>query len=422
MRFPSNPTNPTVITKTLTKVFNEIPGWNGENGIYRLGFAMTKPHPISLKVLQQFQKKNNNNVGVHSMSQLRTLSGTRALENDIIKALGDLLNDKDIDGYITSGGTEGNITGIWIGRNKLSGKSQKICLIISELTHHSLIKAANLLNIDHFVLPVGKNYGLEIDTIKNTVDKLHSKGYDGFIFCFTAGYYSSGSCDDIEEISKNIDPIFANKKLNYYVHVDACFGGFVYPFTNPNFAFDFRSTMVSSISIDPHKMGLMPYSCGAFLCRKGSLDAIETKNEHAKLLDQTLIGSRSGAIAAALWAIINTLGYSGYKKILESCLANRAYFIKNLQALDPNATIIAYPGVNNFAVHFTHTKDGLLPKTIEEKYRIVPNNLPVYGDSIEYKQFYHFYTMPYINRKAIRAFINDIRPTVYVDRKFASTA
>ena len=39
-----------------------------------------------------------------------------------------------------------------------------------------------------------------------------------------------------------------------HLHVDAAFGGFVLPFLDRKFAWDFSVPDVSSITIDPHKM------------------------------------------------------------------------------------------------------------------------------------------------------------------------
>jgi glutamate/tyrosine decarboxylase-like PLP-dependent enzyme/ubiquinone/menaquinone biosynthesis C-methylase UbiE len=402
--FPKKPKSSKFVKSELQKRLKEIPDLDENSTIQRLGFAMTKPYSESLNAITKFINKNNNNVGIHTSGNQK-LTGTRRLEQQSVNWLGNLLGDFSSDGYITSGGTEGNLMGAWIGREKLRANGyKKIVLLISPLTHISLTKATRILDIGTKTIPVDKNYSIDISELLKMVGNL--KNNEGAILGLTAGYYSTGTSDNIPKICKVIEKL---GKDNLYVHIDAAFGGFVYPFTDPSFEFDFRNKMVSSITVDPHKMGLMPYSCGVFLCRKGLLNYIEDENIHAGVADKTLIGSRPGATAAALWSTIASLGYSGYKKVIDDCVENKKYLIDKLKKLDKKLSIKSEDNINNFAVNFSIFKDGLLPKYIETKYRLVPNKLPSSESSKANKNNYHFYLMPHVSKKVIDRFIKDIQ-------------
>jgi glutamate/tyrosine decarboxylase-like PLP-dependent enzyme len=65
--------------------------------------------------------------------------------------------------------------------------------------------------------------------------------------------------------------------LNYKMHVDAAYGGFVYPFLVEENPLSFRNPSISSITIDAHKMLQAPYGTGIFLCRKGLIENALTK-------------------------------------------------------------------------------------------------------------------------------------------------
>jgi len=53
-----------------------------------------------------------------------------------------------------------------------------------------------------------------------------------------------------------------------FLHVDAAFGGFVIPFLDRKYDFDFSVKGVSSITADPHKMGMSTIPAGGLLFRE----------------------------------------------------------------------------------------------------------------------------------------------------------
>lgn len=405
--FPNKPLSKKEVLNQLAQRMDELPNYKGKDGIYRFGFAMTEPHPITIEVQNSFLPYNTTNVGIHTIDT-GILKGTKLLEQQCMGMLSDLLNGIDLDGYITSGGTEGNIMGTWIGRNLLQQKgSKKITMLTSSLSHQSFQKSSNLLEVSNINLSLDENFGIDIPLLIKIIKDLLEKGeYDGFILCLTAGYYSTGSSDNISGICAELSKLPKSILEKIYIHVDACFGGFVFPFSKPSFQFDFRNKLVSSMSVDPHKMGLMPYSCGLFFSRKSLIKVVETVNKQAKVIDRTLVGSRPGATAASLWALLNTLGKTGYQKIIRACMQNKKYFMKKLRKLDPNIIILEWDYSNNFAVSFNFINKGLLPAELEQHYRIVPNTL-IYKRELnsESRNFYHFYMMPYITKTAINAFL-----------------
>jgi tyrosine decarboxylase/aspartate 1-decarboxylase len=67
------------------------------------------------------------------------------------------------------------------------------------------------------------------------------------------------------------------------------------------------------VTLDAHKMAQSPYGTGIFLIRK-NLIHYATTNEasYVEGEDCTLIGSRSGANAVAIWMILSTYGSKGW--------------------------------------------------------------------------------------------------------------
>lgn len=102
-----------------------------------LGYPQTNPHPIALETMTNYLNYNENHVGIFT-GVVGSQSETRMIEGQFIQMLGEWYGDRTVDGYITSGGTEGNIMGIWIGKTKLDEKRQKkpTLLIKTPITHY----------------------------------------------------------------------------------------------------------------------------------------------------------------------------------------------------------------------------------------------------------------------------------------------
>src|SRR5690606_5309107 len=91
-----------------------------------------------------------------------------------------------------------------------------------------------------------------------------------------------------------------------------------------------------SVTIDPHKLGYVPYACGAFLTRDRARYAVSGFD--APYLDRpelgdgkwssTLEGSRSAAGAAATWLSGHTIGFgpNGLGALLAETIRTRRAF------------------------------------------------------------------------------------------------
>ena len=151
--------------------------------------------------------------------------------------LANLYHGSNIDGYITTGGTEANIMGLWIGREYLEKiNKSKTCLLKTELSHHSVKKAARLLGIGEVVnVALTAKYGLCIEDLQKKIMHQQKAGCKNFLVVATVGYTTTGTFDPIEDMAKVLSK---NKSINYYLHVDAAFAGFVLPFTENKQRFD----------------------------------------------------------------------------------------------------------------------------------------------------------------------------------------
>lgn len=316
---------------------------------------------------------NPNHIGCHTLSSSESFfAGTQEIEREVISICAeDILkcNPGEYDGYVASGGTEANIQAIWVYRNyflhEFSARHQDIAVICSSDSHYSMDKAANLLNISIYKVQTDPDT-MEISTqnVSNIIDIAQNDGKKYFIVVANMMTTMFGSIDNIDTYTNEL----TSCNLHFKLHIDGAFGGFYYPFSNEASKLNFQNPYVSSVTLDAHKMAQAPYGTGIFIVRKGLIHHATTKEaSYVKGEDSTLIGSRSGANAVAIWMILNTYGPNGwYEKVL--ILQKRTeWFSKQLDNLQ-----ISYfrdPSSNIVTIHSEYVLSS-----IAEEYGLVPDN------------------------------------------------
>ena len=280
-----------------------------------LGSMCTQAHPFAKEVYYNFLDTNLGDPGL--------FKGTKYLEDEVIRSIGNLLSLDNAYGNIVTGGTEANMMAIRAARNH-ARKYKGIVdgeIILPSSAHFSFKKAADMLNLRIVEAKLDENYKIDVDSVKQAIsDKTVA-------IVAIAGTTELGLIDPIEEISK-----IAHEN-NIYFHVDAAFGGFSIPFLREAGydlpVFDFSLEGVCSITVDPHKMGLAPIPAGGIIFRKEEyLQVMAVDSPYLTVKTQsTIVGTRLGASSAATYAIINYFGKKGYSKMAQELMEN-TYFLK----------------------------------------------------------------------------------------------
>lgn len=350
---------------------------------------------------------NPNNIGCHTFgTSEKAFNGTHEIEREVLRVIAvDIFKAEQdaFDGYISPGGTEANIQAIWMFRNyymnNYDAKADEIAIVASEDTHYSIPKASDLLQLDWLKIPVDFDTRA-IDTIQleQIILNAQSNGKKYFIAVSNLGTTMFGSVDNPEAYIA----VFEKLDLHYKLHIDGAYGGFVYPFSNQQSVINFSNPKISSITIDAHKMLQAPYGTGVFICRKGYIENVLTKEaEYVEGMDLTLCGSRSGANAVAVWMILFTYGPNGwFEKV--SVLQMRTQFLCN----QLNAMQIQYfrePFMNIVTI-----KSEYIPIKIAEKYGLVPQQHD------ENNQWYKIVLMDHVEVEHLTTFIEDLMATSYV--------
>ncbi len=133
-----------------------------------------------------------------------------------------------------------------------------------------------------------------------------------------AGTTEYGMVDPIADLAK----IAAQHDI--FLHVDAAFGGMVIPFLDNPIPFDFALPGVTTIAVDPHKMGMSTIPAGCLLTREPDmLDALNIDTPYLTVKKEyTLAGTRPGAPVAGALAVLDYLGAEGMKAVVAGCMKN----------------------------------------------------------------------------------------------------
>ncbi|MCR9172342.1 MAG: pyridoxal-dependent decarboxylase [bacterium] len=317
--------------------------------------------------------ENPNHIGCHTLSQSETyFEGTHALERETIRICAEEImgaQENSCDGYVASGGTEANLQAIWIYRNyfvqEFGAKHEEIAIIGSEHTHYSTAKAANLLHLRWSPVETSEEtMAITQEGVEKTIGYLEKQGVRYFIVVANMMTTMFGSVDNIDMY---LDALL-KRNLSFKIHVDAAFGGFYFPFSSNDMQLTFNNPHVNSITMDAHKMAQAPYGTGIFLIRKGWMQYAHTKEaSYVEGQDSTLIGSRSGANAIAVWMILMTYGKFGWHEKIFVLQKRTDWLCDKLN--DREIRYCRHPKSNIVTIDSSH-----LSREVAATFGLVPDN------------------------------------------------
>lgn len=345
-----------------------IPASYLDEKIFNQDASFLKDAPY-MKTLVQ----NPNHIGCHTLGDSESyFRGTQQIEKELIEICAvDILKGEigKQDGYVASGGTEANLQAIWIYRNFFRNnhavESENIGILCSEDSHYCVDKAADIFSLDLFKVPVdAMDRQVSEASINKTIKKAKSTGVSHFIVIVNMMTTMFGSIDNIEAYTNALN----SSEVQYKIHVDGAFGGFYYPFVNGENVLSFKNKEITSFTLDAHKMAQAPYGTGIFVIRKGMLQYANTREaSYVEGEDSTLIGSRSGANAIAVWMILVKNGPFGWREKIYILQKRTEWMCDQLKEL--NVDYYRDPHSNIITIHKNSIK-----KTLAQKYGLVPDN------------------------------------------------
>jgi histidine decarboxylase len=341
-----------------------------------LGYPCTREFDYS--ALYPFLSMPLNNVG-DPFIESRYHLNTHQYEREVIAFFADLLHAKEDEtwGYITNGGTEGNMYGIYLAREIFPDG----LLYYSEATHYSVPKILRMVHARNIMIKSQSNGEIDYQDLAETL-RIH-RDIPVIIFA-NIGTTMTGAIDNLDKIKQIMEDLAINQ---YYIHCDAALGGMILPFVDNPQPFDF-STGIDSISISGHKLIGSPIPCGLALAKKAHVDRIARAVEYISTFDTTISGSRNGITPLFLWYAIHCKGEAGFREICQHCITIADYAISRFNDLGINA----WRNPNSITVVFPRQAEDVLAK-----WQIATQ-----------KEIAHIITMPHVKTSHIDRFITDI--------------
>ncbi len=270
---------------------------------------------------------------------------SREMEKDVLLFFAQLFraNKNDWSGYVTNGGSEGNLYGLYLARERYP----KGMVYYSESTHYSVQKNIHLLNMPSIVIRSQANGEMDYDDLRETIG-LH-RNVPAIVLA-NIGTTMTEAKDDVR-IIKTILKKSALK--HHYIHSDAALAGTICAFVEPRPAFDFADG-ADSLAISGHKFIGSPIPCGVVIVKKSNKDRIALSVSYIGSSDTTITGSRNGHSPLFLWYAIRKMGMDGLRKRVEGALAMASYAEEKLKEVgvaawrNPNAITVVFPAQHDF--------------------------------------------------------------------------
>jgi sphinganine-1-phosphate aldolase len=228
-------------------------------------------------------------------------------------------------GTVSSGGTESILLAMKVYRDRAYANGIEQPEMITPSTAHAAFdKAADYFRITKVTVPVGSDGRADVAAIAAAITP------NTAVIVGSAPCFPNGLVDPISELAATA------QAHGIGFHTDACLGGFVLPWAERlGYAvppFDFRVPGVTSMSADTHKYGYAAKGTSVVLYRDKDLRHFQyyktARWAGGLYFSPTFAGSRPGALSAACWAAMVSLGEEGYldatRRILEAAAAAKA--------------------------------------------------------------------------------------------------
>lgn len=292
--------------------------------------------------IERFLKFPLNNVG-DPFAEATYRVETRECEREVVQYFSELFRAPQDQwwGYVTNGGTEGNLYGLYLARELLP----RGMVYYSEQTHYSVAKNLHFLGMRHITIRSQGSGEIDYEDLRETL-KIH-RDVPPIIFA-NIGTTMTEARDDIRRIAQIMDDLAIRQR---YIHSDAALSGGYAGFLDPRPPYDF-SDGADSISVSGHKFLGAPIPCGVVIARKESVQRIARAIDYIGSLDTTISGSRNAFTPILLWYRLRQLGPDGIRQRVEHSLNMASYLEGTLRAnnvdawRNPNAITVVFPRVS----------------------------------------------------------------------------
>jgi tyrosine decarboxylase/aspartate 1-decarboxylase len=168
-----------------------------------------RPHPLAVKAFAEFADRN--------LLKEQSTAGRR-MEQDVVREYSSWFGACDFEGrngYVCSGGTEGNFVALWSAKAKHPDRSK---IVVSRYAHYSYDRFALPLGLSIVTVPLNENLEIERSAFLDAID------FQTLAVIVTAGDPVLGRMDPLQEI------VEVAHARGCAIHIDGAYGGYFLPF------------------------------------------------------------------------------------------------------------------------------------------------------------------------------------------------
>lgn len=294
---------------------------------------------IDYRPLVPFLAYSQNNIGDPFRSGSYRLN-SHEFEREVLEFFAKLSNAPDGQwwGYVTNGGTEGNLYGMYLARETCPDG----IVYFSQDSHYSVPKNLHFLGMRNIMIRSQANGEMDYEDLRETIRI--RRDAPPIIFANIGTTMKEGR-DNIAVIRGILDELAISRR---YIHSDAALCGGYAAFLEPRPAWDFADG-ADSIAISGHKFFASPIPCGIVLARKANVDRIGQSVAYIGTRDTTISGSRDGFTPLVLWYAIRSLGEDGLRERLRKALDLADYTRRRFREAgidahsNPTALTVVFP-------------------------------------------------------------------------------
>lgn len=340
---------------------------------------------IDFSQLYRFLQFPINNVGDPFVSSSYRVN-TKQFEREVLQWFAEITHAPEDEywGYVTNGGSEGNLYGLYLARELLADGM----VYYSEQTHYSVSKNLRLLKMRSIMIRSLPSGEIDYEDLKESI-RIHRET-PPIIFA-NIGTTMTQAVDDVGHIRQILQTMAIPRS---YIHCDAALSGMVLPFIENAPAWDFRAE-IDSLSISGHKLIGSPIPSGVVLARKDHVSRISRLIEYVGTLDTTLTGSRNGITPLFLWYAIRVHGKQGFREKVARCIETAEYAVDRFHSIG----IAAWRNPLSMTVVFPRPSRAILDKW----------QIAVEGENA------HIITMPQVRHEHVDRLIADIQAAAHCE-------
>ncbi|MYC29080.1 MAG: histidine decarboxylase [Chloroflexi bacterium] len=349
--------------------------------LYREASAHALGYPVNLtfdyKEILPFLDYNANNVG-DPFHGTNYRINSHDFERDVIARFAGFMriDPEDAWGYVTTGGTEGNMYGLYMARELHPNG----VVYFSQDTHYSILKILRVLNMRNIMIKSQENGEIDYDDLRETIRINRDVPV---IFMANIGTTMKGAVDDLRQVRNILDDLAVTQS---YIHSDAALSGMILPFVSDPQPFGFDEG-ADSLAVSGHKLIGSPIPCGVVLTRKEYVARISRSVEYVGVMDTTLPGSRNAWTPLLLWYALERHGEEGFRQVVGRMLSLADYAVERFN----ESGISAWRNPNSVTVVFPRPSSDVIGK-----WQLAP-----------YRDIAHLITMPHVTREMVDELVDE---------------